>query len=135
MNETQGKYENRGYMDIKTLRYKLRQEKIKLQSLNMESQGLNRKRSLKENEVKEIEKEIENLKNGIVEIPITEHALIRYFERVIDFDLEEIKEKILNDKIKKEYIQNGDGKYYNDEMNCLVVIKEDKIVTLYYGNE
>jgi predicted nuclease with TOPRIM domain len=73
-----------------------------------------------------------SLKNRIDSISkdlvVSEHAIIRYIERVQGLDLKEIRNEILTDKIKKQYSTVGNGTFPNDNFN--VIIKNGTVVTV-----
>lgn len=46
-------------------------------------------------------------------ISVTDHAVVRYFERVLQYDIEEIRKNILTEEIKKQYEILGNGTYPN----------------------
>ena len=79
-----------------------------------------------ENEISGIQQIINSLK--IREIKISSHCILRYFERILGYNLDEIKAKILTDKIKEQYFILGDGNYQNG--NFYLVIKNDTVITL-----
>ena len=59
---------------------------------------------------------------------ITDHALIRYFERVLGFDMEVVKKTILDDGKRIEMIEAG-----CKEIKCsgfVLRIKDKKVVTI-----
>ena len=51
-----------------------------------------------ENSLKSLEQKINNLQNS--DLIVSEHAIIRYIERVIGINIEEIVEKIATEKMK-----------------------------------
>ena len=79
-----------------------------------------------ENEISGIQQIINSLK--IREIKISSHCILRYFEMILGYNLDEIKAKILTDKIKEQYFVLGDGNYQNG--NFALVIKNDTVITL-----
>jgi hypothetical protein len=85
---------------------------------------------------KELEKDKSELKKIITkitgiskkEIIISEHAILRYVERVIGIDLEEIKEKIIPKNSRDTIKKIGDGKYPIDSHT--IVIKNGVVVSV-----
>ncbi|MBN1468651.1 MAG: hypothetical protein JW924_08000 [Fusobacteriaceae bacterium] len=63
-------------------------------------------------------------------IRVTEHALLRYLERVEGINLKEIEEKILTENLKKQINYFGDGVYHFDEGENKVVVENCKIITV-----
>ena len=59
---------------------------------------------------------------------VTEHALLRYFERVLGYDLEEIRGMILNDTTRAYIEQFGSGKIPGKGFR--IVVKDRAVVTV-----
>lgn len=59
---------------------------------------------------------------------VSEHAIIRYMERVMGIDVEELRGNILTDKLKSQIEQLGDGKYPIN--GGKVVVKGNTIVSI-----
>ena len=58
----------------------------------------NKELDSKKKSLKELQLKIQNLKNS-KNVIVSEHAILRYFERVLGFDLEDIQKKILTDSV------------------------------------
>ena len=69
------------------------------------------------------------MKKNISHLKITDHALIRYIERILDVSLEPIRKQILDSGIEKMHKAMGDGKY--PVQDCIMVVKEGNITTTY----
>lgn len=82
---------------------------------------------LKIENIKSLKIKIEQLKKK--EVIVSEHAILRYLERVEGVDIEKIKERILNEEFKKAYNVLGDGKY-PIENKFFVRVKGNVIVTV-----
>jgi hypothetical protein len=59
---------------------------------------------------------------------ITEHALLRYFERVLGYDLEAVANGLMTDQVKAMLSQMPNGKI--PSVGCRLVAKDGVIVTL-----
>ncbi len=59
---------------------------------------------------------------------ITEHALLRYFERVLGYDLEAVANGLLTDQVKAVIAEMPNGKI--PSVGCRLVAKDGVIVTL-----
>lgn len=67
------------------------------------------------------------------EIIISEHALLRYVERVLNIDVEEISNSILTDQFKTLVYTLGDGKIpLNNDFTAIV---KDNVVTTIISNK
>jgi len=80
-------------------------------------------------QIKNIEQEINKLKND--DLIISEHAILRYIERVLGIDIEEIKHKIVPNKDTIKNLGNGVFPINNFKIKVkdnvvLTVIKEIK---------
>lgn len=81
--------------------------------------------------LKNIDNEIGKLQRKVV---VSEHALLRYFERVENNNLEDIKKKILPPDTEKMVMELGDGTYPVGIHK--IKVKDNTIVTvLTDGNE
>jgi len=98
-----------------------------------QKRALNEKeRALREKaaELEKTKKQIETLKRQAKGLVISEHAILRYLVRVEGLDLQEVRSKILTDKIKEVYEQLGsDGKFPSGN-GFRVVVKGGTIVTV-----
>ena len=68
------------------------------------------------------------------ELDVTDHAIVRYLERIAGINMEQIKNCILTDSVRSMHKNVGDGKYpveIANEENCTIVIQRGKVVTLY----
>ena len=62
-------------------------------------------------------------------IIVSEHAMLRYIERVLGIDLKEIERRILTDEVKEQYKIVGNGRFpINDEFRAL--IRDNVVVTI-----
>lgn len=76
-------------------------------------------------ERQEIEDNISRLKrrNKLI---VSEHAILRYLERVEGMDIDAIKDKIVTEEIVNSYEVAGDGKY---NLNGFTLVINEKIIT------
>lgn len=65
-----------------------------------------------------------------IDIAVTDHAIIRYIERIEGRNLNEIRKKLITSKICEQVETLGEGFYPIDELNCRVFIKGKKVVTV-----
>ena len=76
--------------------------------------------------IKAIEAEIEGFKEK--DIIVTEHAVLRYLERIMGFDLEQINKSLLTDDVKLMIGKMGDGKYPID--GGRMIVKNNTIISI-----
>ena len=80
-----------------------------------------------DHKITDIVKQIERLKAK--EVVITEHAILRYVERAMGLDVEQIKDKILTEATRKAIEAMGNGKYPIDE-GLKAIVKDNTIITV-----
>ena len=80
-------------------------------------------------------KAIEKLKNEMAKLnnkeslKVSEHAIVRYFERVKGFDIEQVEKEILSEQVIKLVEQlGGNGQYPNEGFS--VVMKNYTVTTI-----
>ncbi len=76
-----------------------------------------------------LKKEIQELELNSKDPIVSEHAILRYFERVLGYDMEEIKSLILPTPMKQTITKMGSGKYPMGN-GCRLVVKDNTIVTI-----
>lgn len=86
------------------------------------------------NKLREFDDRIRNLQNRNSEPIVSEHALLRYIERVMGVDLEEVKNKILTSKLRNclEKIPSGS---FPDPAGFVVKTKNRTVTTIITNNE
>ena len=62
-------------------------------------------------------------------IDVSDHAIVRYFERVLGYNIKEIKKKILPDPFKTVVNKFGNGKYPIGSHH--VIVEGGRVVTIY----
>lgn len=83
-----------------------------------------------ENDLVKEEKDLQRKINLASQKPtITEHAILRYLERIKGIDLEEIKQEILTEKVSKMIDSLESGTYHVNGYSIKVINKS--IVTVY----
>lgn len=96
--------------------------------LKIKLQEVNREYSNKTKAIDRIQQKIEELESDKT-VRISEHALLRYFERVKGYDLEQIQQNILSNELKQIVETLGGSGTYPFENNKLIM-KEYTIVTI-----
>lgn|SRR4030066_1011031 len=116
--------------DIKWLNSQIKNSKNKLN-------GLNYQKELLQQEIDKIEKAILDLENKLEQLQkepqLSEHAIIRYLERVLGFDLESLKKQILTPEVIDQINTLKNGKIIRNEFiycfknkTIITVLKEEK---------
>lgn len=105
---------------IKGLKSQLKIMKGDAEALKIEVANKQREYNAKINKIQNLRDEIEKFdKNG--KLKVSEHAIVRYLERVKGFDISEIEKEILTDEVitlvKK---LGGNGVYPNKHFKVLI---------------
>jgi chromosome segregation ATPase len=108
-------------------RLELEYEDVKRQRASL-SEEIN----FKHTQIQKLDAEIKKLKVNSNELIVSEHAILRYLERVLDMDLEAIKANIVNEKIQAMVTKLGNGTYPNDGFKLKIV---DNVVVTIVTNE
>ena len=112
---------------LKTRRSKLDGER---RALNQEIGDLSGRRKELENSIRAIDRDITRLtSSGPI---VTEHAIIRFLERGMGMDMEEIRKHILTDNVKGVATGGGSGQVPVSH-RCRAVIKNGTIVSIVGG--
>jgi len=84
----------------------------------------------KQNSIKALKEKIANLsKKGKGKVGVSEHAIVRYFERVKGFNIDDIKDEILNEEVLALLDVLGDsGKFPLGEHQ--IIMKNGTVTTI-----
>lgn len=83
--------------------------KAERETLLAQRKELDRKFSLNSKTIRELEAKIESMK--VRDLTVSEHAFLRFFERVLGYDLRQIEVQMVSPSIKELYAKLGDGEY------------------------
>lgn len=93
---------------LNTLRDKARSE---LASAKDEQRESSRRVNELNDRYQDIERQIVELQDTSPTVIVSEHAIVRYFERVLGYDIEEIKKKIVPEKVASQIKHFGGGNF------------------------
>lgn len=100
-----------------------------LANINNEFARLAKNKKQIEERLKEVKQKINALEAGL---QITDHAVVRYFERVLGFDINLIRKEILPANAKDQIIELGNCDYPSN--NCILIVRNCTIVTVVEKN-
>jgi len=105
--------------------------KVELEKGNLHSQkkALQSEISLKEKQLKNYKEELERLQLHSETLIVSEHAIIRYLQRVYKLDLEKVENEILTTEVKEKIEIYGNGSYSLDGFGIKVV--DNVVVTVF----
>lgn len=101
----------------------------KLQGLKVQKVNLDKEINSTADNINNLLRKIERLKQS-GNLIISEHAIIRYIERVLGINIEEVTNKIVPEEIKKQIEVLGNGTYSVNEGEFKIVIKDNVVVTV-----
>ena len=114
---------------LKGLKSQLSQINGELEAAQIEVANKQREYSLKFEHAKKIKQQIELLESDR-EISVSEHAIIRYLERVKGVDIEILKNEILTDQIKNLIETLGGNGTYPSDKGFKALVKDFTITTI-----
>jgi chromosome segregation ATPase len=113
--------------ELKQLQTRRDRLKVQVDSLKEESKQKNKELSKAQNQLKSVLDQIEQLKEA--DIVVTEHAILRFIERSMGIDLEQVTNLILTEKLKHSISALGNGRHpIGDGMKA--VVKDNAIVSI-----
>lgn len=113
---------------IKGLKSQLKIIEGDAEALKVEVANKQREYSIKKRQIQALRDEIERFEKN-QEIKVSEHAIVRYFERVKGYDILEIENEILNEDVLKLIKKlGGNGSYPNK--NFSVLIRDFTVTTI-----
>jgi len=95
--------------DLKRLQTQKHQLALDLKSAKEQKKEAQESVDTLEKRNKELSEKISCLTRRSEKLVFSEHAILRYFERVLGYDIEEIKRKIVPEKIEEQIKQVGGG--------------------------
>lgn len=111
--------------ELKQLRTRISKQRAESEVLKDEVRDAQRKASESRRKLSGLEDQLREAQN--TELIVTEHAILRYLERVVGLNLDEVKNKILTDTIRAQTKALGrSGRFPNDGFK---VIMENGAVT------
>lgn len=116
--------------ELKQLQTRLAETRAKVDQAASDAKAAQQREALVRRQYREIESQIEALKTAAVEIEpvVSEHALLRYFERVLEYDLDLIRDGIIDANTKKLIKQMKSGRFPYGE--AFLVVKNGVVVTI-----
>ncbi len=113
---------------IKGLKSQLKIMEGDAEALKIDIANKQREYNAKRNKIKSLKEDIDKFeKNG--SIKVSEHAIVRYFERVKGFNISDIEKEILNEEVLKMVEQlGGNGGYPNKGFK--VLMKDFTVTTI-----
>lgn len=120
---------------------KTREELKKLQSmvssleasiavLKTQEEQIKRELSTKKMDINHLKQRMTNLAKRADGITVSEHAIIRYIERVMGINIEDIAARILPETAQEYVEQLGNGHYPVNQGEFKIVVKDGVVITV-----
>ena len=117
---------------LKRLQTRLHEKRNLYKTYENEKNHIQSKITLVKKEIDDINNQIKKMTNS--ELNISEHAILRYLERVQNINIEEIKKEILTEELKLRFKTLGNGTYVVNGIsykihngNIVTTIKKEKV--------
>ena len=108
---------------IKQAKKRFKEQELKIDVLHVQMDAARKKLS-------ELGKEYSNLINAS-RIKVSDHALVRYLERVKGMDIDAIREEIIDEEIERQVsILGGHGTYVSKDSSYRVRIQDNTAITV-----
>lgn len=114
--------------EIKSLKAQIRDLEIVLQVKHKEKEAIDTECNQAKQNLKQLKDRLLKLED-VKDYQISEHAIIRYIERVCGVDIEAIKNNILSEEMVKNIEKFKSGKF-PIKNGFVAVVKDYKIVTI-----
>ena len=117
------------YLDgakIKSIQTMIAKTQLEIDNLKAQQRSIGE--SMKLSRLQKYEEELQSLKQRSKEIIVSEHAILRYLERVYKLDTNKLYEEIVTVELKNNYAKLGNGSYSID--SCMVKIVDNVVVTI-----
>ena len=114
--------------ELKKLQSLLVKQKSEIELIRRERQLIDERLSIAERNLRKTEDALKKMKTGN-KIIVSEHAVLRYLQRIMELDLKAVENEILTDETLKQYRTLGNGKYPISN-GCKAVIKDNVVITV-----
>ncbi len=112
---------------LNTLQSKLQGE---MEVLKNQKELLAKEITTKNEQINNVKHEIAKLKKRSQELIVSEHAILRYMERVLKLDIAAFANSILTDEVRKEHKLIGNGTYSVNNSEYQLVIRNNVVVSV-----
>jgi predicted RNase H-like nuclease (RuvC/YqgF family) len=119
--------------EINFLNRRIAEIEERLSSLREQDKNLRKQIREEERRLLTAKEKLERLTKKAEEPILTDHALVRYLERVKGIDIAQMKKEILNDKLRELIGTLGNGKFPCDGFTAIV--KDNQVITILDGDK
>ena len=116
--------------ELKALQSQLSKAKMEAKIIADEAAEANRRRVLAEKRVHDLTSKLTEIESIRQEPIVSEHAMLRWLERVKGINLQEITAEILTEKNKKAINFSKSGRYIISELGVALIFKNCTVITV-----
>ena len=113
---------------IKNLQVMITKIKLEIEDLKTQQRSIGESMNKKLSMMQKYEEELQSIKERAKDLILSEHAILRYLERVYKLDTNKLYEEIVTQELKHNYARLGNGSY--SVQDCMVKIVDNVIVTV-----
>ena len=113
---------------IKNLQVMITKIKLEIDDLKTQQRSIGESMNKKLSMMQKYEEELQTIKERAKDLILSEHAILRYLERVYKLDTNKLYEEIVTQELKHNYARLGNGSY--SVHDCMVKIVDNVIVTV-----
>ena len=113
---------------IKNLQVMITKIKLEIDDLKTQQRSIGESMNKKLSMMQKYEEELQTIKERAKDLILSEHAILRYLERVYKLDTNKLYEEIVTQELKHNYERLGNGSY--SVQDCMVKIVDNVIVTV-----
>ena len=114
-------------IDLPTMKRELSEKKRKAKKKELEYRIAQSEYDKLRLEIRELEGRI---KRATTNLTVTDHALLRYMQRLSGLDIDSLKESLITEKLTLQVQTLGDGEYGLPQ-GGKAIIRDSKIITIY----
>ena len=112
---------------IKSIQVQITKIEEEIKNYNLQLQNIHLDITTKQQQIQKYQEELKKLKTSN-DIIISEHAILRYIERVMKIDMVKLANEIMSDQFKKSITTLGNGTY--PYKNHLIKVVDNVVVTV-----
>ncbi len=114
--------------EVKVARKRIKEIGVEISDLNAQKQRIQADITRRNNQIRKLKDRLKELEG--VELTATDHAILRYLERVQGLDLDEIRKEMITDSLKKQVeVLGGTGKFPGPN-NTRFIMDNKRIVSV-----
>jgi|GEM_PF-1359864 len=112
---------------IKSIQTMIAKTQLEIDDLKAQQRSIGESMNKQFSRLQKYEEELQSLKESAKEIIVSEHAILRYLERVYKLDITKLYKEIVTEELKHNYAKLGNGSYSIDFLHNLTFCTKSSI--------